>query len=71
MQNTMWQKTNSAHDPEHTTPSVKHGVGSITLRGSFSSAGTRKLDRVEGKMDGAKYRTILEENPLESEVHGA
>ena len=32
----------------------------------FSSAGTGKLVRVDGKMDGDKYRTILEENLLES-----
>lgn len=32
----------------------------------FSSAGTWKLVRVDGKMDRAKYRTILEENPLET-----
>ena len=30
--------------------------------GCFSSAGTGKLVRVDGKMDGDKYRTILEEN---------
>ena len=36
------------------------------LWGRFSSAGTGKLVRVDGKIDGAKYRTILEENLLES-----
>uniref|UniRef100_A0AAR2IXQ6 Tc1-like transposase DDE domain-containing protein n=1 Tax=Pygocentrus nattereri TaxID=42514 RepID=A0AAR2IXQ6_PYGNA len=34
--------------------------------GGFSSAGTGKLVKVDGKMDGAKYRAILEENLLES-----
>ena len=34
--------------------------------GCFSLAGTGKLVRVDGKMDEAKYRTILEENLLES-----
>ena len=33
---------------------------------SFSSAGTGKLVRVDRKMDGAKYRAILEENLLEA-----
>uniref|UniRef100_A0A803JA48 Tc1-like transposase DDE domain-containing protein n=1 Tax=Xenopus tropicalis TaxID=8364 RepID=A0A803JA48_XENTR len=36
------------------------------LWGCFSSAGTGKLVRVDGKMDGAKYSAILEENLLES-----
>ncbi|MBN3284694.1 RCL1 protein, partial [Polyodon spathula] len=36
--------------------------GNIMLWGCFSSAGTGKLVRVEGKMDGAKYGQIREEN---------
>ncbi|CAB1445178.1 unnamed protein product [Pleuronectes platessa] len=36
------------------------------LWGCFSSAGTGKLVRIEGKMDGAKYREILEENLMQS-----
>uniref|UniRef100_A0A8C6SAZ8 Uncharacterized protein n=1 Tax=Neogobius melanostomus TaxID=47308 RepID=A0A8C6SAZ8_9GOBI len=47
---TMWKKV------------VKYGGGSIMLWGCFSSAGTGKIVRIVGKMDGAKYRDILEEN---------
>ena len=36
------------------------------LWGCFYSAGTGTAVRADGKMDGAKYRTILEENLLES-----
>ena len=36
------------------------------LWGCFSSAGTGALVRIKGKMDGAKYRRILEENLLHS-----
>lgn len=32
----------------------------------FSSTWTGKLFRVDGKMDGAKYRAILEDNLLEA-----
>uniref|UniRef100_A0A8C7JLI9 Transposase Tc1-like domain-containing protein n=1 Tax=Oncorhynchus kisutch TaxID=8019 RepID=A0A8C7JLI9_ONCKI len=55
-----------AHHPEHNIPTVKHGGGSIMVWACFSSAGTGKMVKIDGKMDGAKYRTILEENLMES-----
>ena len=36
------------------------------LCGCFSAAGTGRLVRIEGKMNGAKYREILDENLLQS-----
>ena len=60
----VWHKPNTAHHPKNTLPTVKHGGGSIILWGYFSSAGTGALVRIEGKIDEAKYRKILEENLL-------
>uniref|UniRef100_A0A8K9UU74 Tc1-like transposase DDE domain-containing protein n=1 Tax=Oncorhynchus mykiss TaxID=8022 RepID=A0A8K9UU74_ONCMY len=62
----VWRKSNTAHHTEHTIPTVKHGGGSIMVWAFFSSAGTGKMVKIDGKMDGAKYRTILEENLMES-----
>uniref|UniRef100_W5NN98 Tc1-like transposase DDE domain-containing protein n=1 Tax=Lepisosteus oculatus TaxID=7918 RepID=W5NN98_LEPOC len=61
----VWRKSNTAHHPQHTIPTVKRG-GSIMVWACFSSAGTGKMVKIEGKMDAAKYRTILDENLLES-----
>ena len=52
--------------PRTTIPTVKHGGGSIMLWRCFSSAGTGKLSRIEGIMDAAKYRVILEGNLFQS-----
>ena len=47
-------------------PKVKHGGGSILLWVCFSASGTGRLVRNEAKMNGAKYREILDENLLQS-----
>ena len=54
-----WHKPNTSHHPKNNIPTVKHGGGSIMLWGCFSSVGTGKLVRIEGMVDGAKYREIL------------
>ena len=49
-----------------TIPTVKHGGGSIMLWGCLTAAGTLRLVRIEGKMNRAKCREILDENLLQS-----
>ena len=44
-----------------TIPMVKHGGASIILWGCFSVSGTGSLVRIDRKMNGAKYREILDE----------
>ena len=46
-------------------PRVKHSGGCIMLCGCFSMAGTG-LVRIEGNMNRAKYRQILDENLIQS-----
>jgi hypothetical protein len=49
-----------------TIPTVKHGGGSIMLWRSFSVAGTGRLVRIDAKMNGQKYREIIDQNLLQS-----
>jgi hypothetical protein len=45
---------------------VKHGGDRIMLRGCFSLARTGILVRIKGKINGAKYRKIIDENLLQN-----
>lgn len=62
----VWRKANTADEPHHTIPTVKHGGGNIMLWGCFSSSGPGELVRVKGTMNSAKYIDILEENLFKS-----
>ena len=64
----VWRRPGTAHHLENTIPTVKHGGGSIMLWGCFSAAGTGRLVRIEGKMNAAMYRDILDENLFQSTV---
>ncbi len=62
----VWRKRNADYHPKNTIPTVKHGGGNIMLWGCFSAKGTGRLYRIEGPMDAAMYRKILDENLLPS-----
>ena len=51
MQNVMFCVQATAHHPEHTIPTVKHGGGSIMVWACFSSAGTGKMVKIDGKIE--------------------
>jgi len=56
----------ATHHLPNTIPTVKPGDSSIRLWWCFLEAGTGGLVRVEGKLNRAKYREILNENPVQS-----
>uniref|UniRef100_A0AAZ3R4E8 Transposase n=1 Tax=Oncorhynchus tshawytscha TaxID=74940 RepID=A0AAZ3R4E8_ONCTS len=58
------RKKKDEYNPKNTIPTVKHGGGNIILWGCFSAKGTGRLQRIEGRMDGAMYRKILANNLL-------
>ena len=62
----VWRKLSTAHHPSNIISAMKHVGGSIMLWRCFSVAGTGRLARIEGTMNGAKSRQIIEENLLQS-----
>uniref|UniRef100_A0A8C5N259 Transposase n=1 Tax=Leptobrachium leishanense TaxID=445787 RepID=A0A8C5N259_9ANUR len=62
----VWRRKNKAYEEKNTLSTVKHGGGSIMLWGCFASAGTGKLQRVQGTMNSLQYQEILDDNVMQS-----
>uniref|UniRef100_A0A8C5M7V7 Transposase n=1 Tax=Leptobrachium leishanense TaxID=445787 RepID=A0A8C5M7V7_9ANUR len=62
----VWRRKNKAYEETNTLPTVKHGGWSIMLWGCFASAGTGKLQRVQGTMNSLQYQEILDDNVMQS-----
>uniref|UniRef100_A0A8C5WII5 Transposase n=1 Tax=Leptobrachium leishanense TaxID=445787 RepID=A0A8C5WII5_9ANUR len=62
----VWRRKNKVYEEKNTLPTVKHGGGSIMLWGCFASAGTWKLQRVQGTMNSLQYQEILDHNVMQS-----
>lgn len=62
----VWRRIGTAHDPKHTTSSVKHGGGSVMAWACIASNGTRSLVFIDdvtkdssSQMNSEVYRDIL------------
>lgn len=62
----VWRKKGTAHDPKHTTSSVKHGGGSVMAWACMASKGTGSLVFIDdittdksSRMNSEVYRNIL------------
>ena len=57
-----WKRPGEQLKSYHVQPTVKFGGGSIMVWGCFTEHGVGNLCCIEGKLNGAGYRNILENN---------
>ncbi len=62
----VWQHPGEEYQENCILPTIKHGGGSIMVRGCMSAAGTGELWFIEGNMDSNMYCDILKQNMMPS-----
>lgn len=62
----VWRKANADNDVTNTTPTVKHGGGSIMLWGCMSAKGVGNIQFIDNVMDKFVYNDILRKNVKQS-----
>ncbi|MDW1631377.1 transposase, partial [Vibrio sp. Y176] len=60
------RREGTAHDPKHTTSSVKHGGGSVMVWGCFAGGQTGDLHKVTGILNQHGYHSILQRHAIPS-----
>jgi transposase len=58
----VWRQPNTELDPKNTTPTVKHGGGSVMVWGCFSASGVGNLVFIDGIMNQYVYMDLLKSN---------
>lgn len=61
-----WKKPNEGITRRTTSPTVKHGGGSVMIWGCMTAQGVGRMCIVEGIMDARKYTQILDQNLMPS-----
>lgn len=61
-----WKHENESRNPRHIQQTVKHGGGSIMIWGCMTADGPGNMCKIEGIMDQHLYKSILQEDFLET-----
>ena len=62
----MWKKASSLLIFQHVQRTVKFGGGSVMVWGCMTAKEVKYMCRIEGKIDAALYKKILEDNVFQS-----
>ncbi|CAF4494487.1 unnamed protein product [Rotaria socialis] len=62
----VWRTLKEEYNSTCIVPTVKHGGGNVKCWGCFSASGVGNLVFIDGNMTGEMYRTILDNNLLQS-----
>ncbi len=62
----VWRQPGEEYKDKCILPTVKHGGGSVMVRGCMSAAGTGKLQLIEGTVNANMYCDILKQSMIPS-----